>query len=63
MATSDFVKIQNDYLNIDVADMLNAVASFQQDAYTMTSAEASAIADTAKTNRPKVRVRSLPTLP
>jgi hypothetical protein len=45
----------------EVADMLDAVASFQQDDYTMTATEASALADTAKMNRPKVRAKSLPT--
>jgi transcriptional regulator with XRE-family HTH domain len=49
--------------DIDVADMLDAVASFQQDDYTMTAAEASALADTAKKNRPKIRTKSLPTRP
>jgi transcriptional regulator with XRE-family HTH domain len=49
--------------DIDVADMLDAVASFQRDDYTMTAAEASALADTAKKNRPKVRAKSLPTHP
>lgn len=49
--------------DIDVADMLDAVASFEQDDYTMTAAEASALADTAKKNRPKVRAKSLPTRP
>lgn len=49
--------------DIDVADMLDAVASFQQDDYTMTAAEATALADTAKKNRPKIRAKSLPTRP
>ena len=49
--------------DIDVADMLDAVASFQQDDYTMTPAEAFALADTAKKNRPKVQAKSLPTRP
>jgi transcriptional regulator with XRE-family HTH domain len=49
--------------DIAVADMLDAVASFQQDDYTMTAAEASALADTAKKNRPKIRAKSLPTRP
>jgi transcriptional regulator with XRE-family HTH domain len=46
--------------DIDVADMLDAVASFQEDGYTMTAAEASALAGTANKNRPKVRAKSLP---
>ncbi|MBA4064864.1 MAG: XRE family transcriptional regulator [Isosphaera sp.] len=49
--------------DIDVADMLDAVASFQQDDYTMTAAEATALADTTKKNRPKIRAKSLPTRP
>jgi transcriptional regulator with XRE-family HTH domain len=49
--------------DIDVVDMLDAVASFQQDDYTMTAAEAGALADTAKKNRPKVRAKSLPARP
>jgi len=49
--------------DIDVADMLDAVAGFQQDDYTMTAAEARALADTAPKNRPKVQVRSLPPRP
>jgi transcriptional regulator with XRE-family HTH domain len=46
--------------DIDVVDMLDAVASFQQDDYTMTDAEARALADASNKNRPKVRVKSLP---
>jgi transcriptional regulator with XRE-family HTH domain len=46
--------------DIDVADMLDAVSSFQQDDYVMTDAEARSLADTSKRNRPKVRVKSLP---
>ena len=49
--------------DIDVADMLDAVASFQQDDYTMTAAEAHALTDKATKNRPKVRVKSLPPRP
>ena len=49
--------------DIDVADMLDAVAGFQQDDYVMTAAEAAAFADTSKRNRPKVRAMSLPTRP
>lgn len=47
--------------DIEVADMLDAVASFQRDDYVMTAAEAHAIADTSNKNRPKVRAKSLPT--
>jgi transcriptional regulator with XRE-family HTH domain len=49
--------------DIDVADMLDAAASFQQDDYTMTAAEASALADTANKNRSTLRAKSLPTRP
>lgn len=49
--------------DLDVADMLDAVASFQQDDYVMTAAEAATFADTANPNRPKVRVRALPPRP
>jgi transcriptional regulator with XRE-family HTH domain len=48
--------------DIDVADMLDAVASFQQDDYVMTDAEARSLAEkTSRKNRPKVRAKSLPT--
>jgi transcriptional regulator with XRE-family HTH domain len=49
--------------DIDVAEMLDAVASFQQDDYVMTDAEASALGDTSKKNRPKIRAKSLPKRP
>jgi transcriptional regulator with XRE-family HTH domain len=49
--------------DIDVADMLDAVASFQEDNYTMTAAEAEALSGTANKNRPKVRAKSLPARP
>jgi transcriptional regulator with XRE-family HTH domain len=49
--------------DIDVADMLDAVTSFQQDDYVMTAAEAGALGDTANKNRPKVRAKSLPPRP
>ncbi len=49
--------------DIDVAEMLDAVAEFQQDDYVMTTAEAAAFSDTSKRNRPKVRAKSLPTRP
>jgi transcriptional regulator with XRE-family HTH domain len=47
--------------DIEVADLLDAVASFQLDDYIMTDAEARALADASKKNRPKVRAKSLPT--
>jgi len=49
--------------DIDVAEALDAVASFQQPEYVMTSPEAEALADTSKRNSPKVRPRSLPSRP
>ncbi len=49
--------------DIDVAEMLDAVAAFQQDDYVMTAAEAAAFADTSKKNRPRLPVNSLPTRP
>lgn len=49
--------------DIDMVDMLDVVASFQQDDYTMTAAEANALADTAPKNRPKLQAKSLPTRP
>jgi transcriptional regulator with XRE-family HTH domain len=47
--------------DIDVAEMLDAVASFQQDDYVMTEAEARALGDTSRPNRPKIQAKSLPT--
>jgi transcriptional regulator with XRE-family HTH domain len=47
--------------DIDVAEMLDAVASFQQDDYVMTDAEARALSDTSRPNRPKIQAKSLPT--
>jgi transcriptional regulator with XRE-family HTH domain len=47
--------------DIEVAEMLDAVANFQQPDYVMTEAEARALADTSNRNRPKIRVQSLPT--
>jgi transcriptional regulator with XRE-family HTH domain len=47
--------------DIEVAEMLDAVTSFQRDDYVMTCAEARVLADTANRNRPKVRAKSLPT--
>jgi len=49
--------------DIEVADMLDAVASFQQDDYTMTPAEAEALSGRANRNRPKVQAKSLPPRP
>lgn len=47
--------------DIDVAEMLDAVASFQQDDYVMTEAEALALSDTSQPNRPRIQAKSLPT--
>jgi transcriptional regulator with XRE-family HTH domain len=49
--------------DIDVAETLDAVASFQQSDYVMTPAEAQALADTSKKNSPKVRAKSVPARP
>jgi hypothetical protein len=48
--------------DIEVAKMLDAVASFQQDDYVMTEAEAIALEDTSQPNRPKIQVKSLPVI-
>ena len=47
--------------DIAVADMLDAVASFQQDDYVMRDAEARALGDSSNKNRPKIRAKTLPT--
>jgi len=47
--------------DIDVAEMLDAVASFQQDEYVMTEAEARALRDASRPNRPTIQAKSLPT--
>jgi len=47
----------------NVADMLDAVASFQQVDDTMTDAEARALADTANKYRPKIQEKSLQSRP
>ncbi len=49
--------------DIEVADLLDAVAGFQQDGYMMTPAEARALGDAAPRNRPTVPVKSLPPRP
>jgi transcriptional regulator with XRE-family HTH domain len=46
--------------DIEVADMLDAVVSFQQPDYAMTKEEALALSDTSRPNRPKIRVKPLP---
>jgi transcriptional regulator with XRE-family HTH domain len=47
--------------DIDVAEMLDTVASFQQDDYVMTEAEARALSDTSRPNRPRIKSKPLPT--
>lgn len=47
--------------DIDVAEALDAVASFQQPGYVMTQAEAQALANTSKRNPPRIQPRLLPT--
>lgn len=49
--------------DIDVADMLDAVAEFQRDDYMMSAAEAAALANTTKPNRPKLQPKRLPPRP
>ncbi|MCU0874231.1 MAG: helix-turn-helix domain-containing protein [Pirellulaceae bacterium] len=46
--------------DLEVADMLDAVAGFQQDDYVLTQAEAEALRDASRRNSPKIPVRSLP---
>lgn len=49
--------------DIEAAEALDAVASFQQPDYVMTPAEARALADTSKRNSPKIQAKRLPTRP
>ena len=49
--------------DIEVAEALDAVASFQQPDYVMTPAEAQALAYTSKRNAPKLQAKTLPTRP
>lgn len=46
--------------DIEVAELLDAVASFEQEDYVMTQAEALALGDTTQPNRPKIQAKSLP---
>lgn len=48
------------WADIEVVEMLDAVASFQQDDYVMTDAEARALSDTSRRSRPKIQAKSLP---
>jgi transcriptional regulator with XRE-family HTH domain len=54
------VQPQDLWPDIEVVEMLDAAARFQQPDYVMTDAEASALADPTKRNRPKIPVKSLP---
>ena len=55
------VQPQELWPDLQVAEMLDAAASFQQDEHVMTEAEAKALRDTTNRNVPKIPVRSLPT--
>ncbi len=46
--------------DIEAVEMLDAVGSFQQDDYVMSDAEAHALRDTTRRNRPKIQPQSLP---
>ena len=46
--------------DIEVAEALDAVDSFQQDDYTMTEAEAKALGEDSKRNAPKIPAKPLP---
>ena len=54
------VQPQELWPDLEVADMLDAVASFQQDDYVMTEAEAESLRNSKGRNAPKIPVRSLP---
>jgi transcriptional regulator with XRE-family HTH domain len=54
------VRPQELWPDLEVADMLDAVASFQQEEYAMTEAEAEALRETSRRNSAKIPVRSLP---
>jgi transcriptional regulator with XRE-family HTH domain len=54
------VQPQELWPDLEVADMLDAVASFQQDDYVMTATEAESLRDTERRNAPKIPVRLLP---
>lgn len=54
------VRPQDLWTDLEVAEMLDAVASFDQDDYVMTEAEAESLRDRSKRNAPKIPVRSLP---
>jgi transcriptional regulator with XRE-family HTH domain len=54
------VQPQELWPDLEVADMLDAVASFQQEDHVMTEAEAESLRDSERRNAPKIPVRSLP---
>jgi len=55
------VQPQELWPDLEVAGILDAVASFEQDDYVMTEAEAEAFRDSSRRNASKIPVRSLPT--
>jgi transcriptional regulator with XRE-family HTH domain len=55
------VQAQDLWPDIDVAEMLDAVAGFQQSDYVMTEAEALALSDTSRTTRSRIQAKLLPT--
>jgi transcriptional regulator with XRE-family HTH domain len=54
------VNAQDLWPDLEVAELLDAVASFQQDGYVMTDEEARALSDTSRPNRPTIQAKSLP---
>ncbi len=54
------VQPQELWPDLETADMLDAVADFQEDDHVMTEAEAKALRDSANQNVPKIPVGSLP---
>lgn len=55
------VRVQQLWPDIEVTEMLDAVASFQQSDHVMTEAELRALTETSKRNRSRILVKSLPT--
>lgn len=55
------VQADNLWPDIEVAEHLDDIASFQQDDYVMSEAEARALRDTSRPNRPTIQARPLPT--
>jgi transcriptional regulator with XRE-family HTH domain len=53
------IRPQELWPDLEVAELLDAVASFQQDDYVMTEAEAESLRDASKRNLPKIPVRPL----